>query len=459
MKIKIENLGAIHQGEISTDKPLTILTGPNNSGKSYVAYLLYGMMKDMSHNILREIDIDFTEEEKQILGAEPVDWEKAYHTLLSNREEELKRLIKHYVKENINSYFSSNSLLPTINFIDEKVNIAAAIINNETTYENITNQLFCNVVSKVQYEMLRGRLKFQKGNKVVNVPKLLKKMWLNKSIRNSVYFFPAERPAISILAEAEVERKSKQQDKIQELFLNSKGIEDSDLAKNLKQQMQSKPTYPMAINDYIYFVNGLSQTVKKQSEFGDLANEIERMLMKGTVGVSEFGSIQYTPEGMKEPLAIHMSSSLVKSLSGLVLYIRHLANEGDTLIIDEPEVNLHPDNQRIVARVIAKIVNKGFRVILSTHSDYFIKEVNNLIMLNKANQDAATKEQLLEDLKSQGYDADCFISPDDVGVYFFDKNTIQAIEVDETGFDVSSIEQELEKINHATELIYDTLFD
>jgi predicted ATPase len=41
MKITVENLGTIHKGEISLDKELTIFTGENNSGKSYMSYLVY----------------------------------------------------------------------------------------------------------------------------------------------------------------------------------------------------------------------------------------------------------------------------------------------------------------------------------------------------------------------------------------------------------------------------------
>lgn len=44
MKISVENLGTIHKGEISLDKELTIFTGENNSGKSYMSYLCYGIL-------------------------------------------------------------------------------------------------------------------------------------------------------------------------------------------------------------------------------------------------------------------------------------------------------------------------------------------------------------------------------------------------------------------------------
>src|SRR5690554_2377434 len=45
MKIEIQNLGAIRQAEIDLSKRLTIFCGPNNSGKTYVAFIIYALTK------------------------------------------------------------------------------------------------------------------------------------------------------------------------------------------------------------------------------------------------------------------------------------------------------------------------------------------------------------------------------------------------------------------------------
>ena len=43
LNIRIENFGPISKGEIRL-KPLTVLMGPNNSGKSYAAMLIYSLL-------------------------------------------------------------------------------------------------------------------------------------------------------------------------------------------------------------------------------------------------------------------------------------------------------------------------------------------------------------------------------------------------------------------------------
>ena len=67
-----------------------------------------------------------------------------------------------------------------------------------------------------------------------------------------------------------------------------------------------------------------------------------------------------------------MTSSIVKTMSSLILYLKHLARKNDLVIIDEPEMNLHPDNQILLTRIFAELVNKGLRIVISTHSDYFV---------------------------------------------------------------------------------------
>ena len=80
------------------------------------------------------------------------------------------------------------------------------------------------------------------------------------------------------------------------------------------------------------------------------------------------------------------SSSGVRLLLDLGFYIRHVVNIGDLLVIEEPELNLHPEKQRKLARLLAKLVNHGIKIFITTHSDYIIREFNTLIMLHSKNE-------------------------------------------------------------------------
>jgi hypothetical protein len=78
-------------------------------------------------------------------------------------------------------------------------------------------------------------------------------------------------------------------------------------------------------------------------------------------------------------LPMRAASSLVRSLAGLDLYLRYWAHPGDLLIIDEPEMNAHPEAQIRIAELVGLLVNKGIRVVLTTHSPYIVDHLNDLI--------------------------------------------------------------------------------
>jgi ABC-type multidrug transport system ATPase subunit len=152
-------------------------------------------------------------------------------------------------------------------------------------------------------------------------------------------------------------------------------------------------------------------------------------------------------------VSIMSAASTIKSLSALVFYLRYYAFEGQVLIIDEPEVNLHPENQVKIARLLARISNLGIKVIVSTHSDYIIREFNNLIMLGSSKKE---KSELLEEF---GYEKDELLFNDNIGAYLFENGYAKSIEVGEDGFQVDSIDEVIVKQNNAANKIRWELFE
>ncbi len=124
------------------------------------------------------------------------------------------------------------------------------------------------------------------------------------------------------------------------------------------------------------------------------------------------------------------------------------------LIIDEPELNLHPDNQRLVAKILARIVNEGFKVIISTHSDYLIRELNNLMMLK-----SSEKPEVKKLMKKYKYQENDLLDYKKVGAYLFKENENTELEVNETGFEVDTINEEINRLNNTAQEIYFTLYD
>lgn len=116
---------------------------------------------------------------------------------------------------------------------------------------------------------------------------------------------------------------------------------------------------------------------------------------------------------------------------------------------------MHPDNQRKIARFLGRLVNEGFQVIISTHSDYIIKELNSMIMLSKAK---GTQERLIQQF---GFRGDELLNPEQVEAQLFTlkRRKPQKIEITEEGFSVSTIDEVMEAQDNLIENIYYNLFE
>lgn len=114
-----------------------------------------------------------------------------------------------------------------------------------------------------------------------------------------------------------------------------------------------------------------------------LARSLEEILLRGAIHkeASEGGypSFNYHPDGWRESLPLMRASSMVSELAPVVLYLRHLVEPEDVLIIEEPESHLHPAMQVEFTRQLAGLVRAGIRVIVTTHSEWVLQELANVV--------------------------------------------------------------------------------
>ena len=156
------------------------------------------------------------------------------------------------------------------------------------------------------------------------------------------------------------------------------------------------------------------------------------------------------------------SSSGVRSMLDIGFYLRHAAKRGDLLMVDEPELNLHPENQRRIARLFARLANLGIKVFITTHSDYIIKELNTLIMLNQ------DKPYLKRIAQQEGYESSELVAPEKIKAYIAEEahvlldgnkrrsrcQTLVEAKIDpELGIEMGSFDETINKMNEIQEAI------
>ena len=120
----------------------------------------------------------------------------------------------------------------------------------------------------------------------------------------------------------------------------------------------------------------------------DLGMQIEEAILGGAIRVERSETIKYPhftyqPKGSQYSLPLMNASSMVLELAPVVLYLRYKVGPGNVLIIDEPEAHLHPAMQVEFTRQIAALVNAGVRVIVTTHSEWVLEELANIVQRSK----------------------------------------------------------------------------
>ena len=166
--------------------------------------------------------------------------------------------------------------------------------------------------------------------------------------------------------------------------------------------------------DFLQQLVNLNETPRHRAPSKTLADQIEKNILFGSIhndpSVVNYPSFSYQPAGWERNLPLMNTSSMVSELAPVVLYLRHVVRPGNTLIIEEPEAHLHPGMQREFTRQIAGMIRAGIRVIITTHSEWVLEELANLVYLSSLPAEQAKKID----------ESAPALTPDQVGVWLFE---------------------------------------
>jgi AAA15 family ATPase/GTPase len=414
MNIQIKNLGPMKQAEFSLGD-LTIICGKNNTGKTYATYALYGFLSLWREVISFPINDSISE---QLLNDGVVHIN--IFDYFKNIEQILFNCCREYTKKLPTVFATSEDRFKETEFqvqIDPK-----DISLVEPYYERIGSEK-TEVLSITKNEGsndLLITLLFKIGNLKIKRFPILTDLTIKLAL-NEIFFgnlFPntfiasAERTGAAIFRK---ELDFARNRLLKEISNTDKNIDAREL---LSKNYQN---YAMPVEKNVDFTRRL-ETVSKRNSFiseshPELLSEFADII-GGEYSVNKYDELFYIPKGKHIKLTMDESSSAVRSLLDIGFYLRHVAKPGDLLMIDEPELNLHPENQCLVARLFARLVNLGIKVFITTHSDYIIKELNTLIMLNH------DKPHLKQIAQKEGYKQQELLSSDKVKVYIAQEDLV-----------------------------------
>lgn len=446
MKVQIKHLGVIEEAEMIL-KPLTVLVGPNNAGKTWLAYTIAGILgsvgwlqytnayindqvPDVYASLNTAIDQIYNGGDATIDLAQFIDeygeiyvnniatfarrWMREYmrtalinfenleiHISLEEMKEEAKEAVTKY-SSGRNFGVGRGKRRPLLNLVKDTGNAEMYIYTStqEGTSEQFPRRAIKGFVAGSLFEALREAL------------------FSDKPI------FPAERTTyITYPFDSATEIKSE---------------ESITGAKPPGERRGSLLNGP--ISSFLSMIHSIfDMTLLDKKEREEEANNDKAIgtyvelasLLEIIIG----GSI-YLPEqeqGLQreiifqasnnDSLELQATSSMVKELSSLVLYLRYLAEPGDWLIIDEPEMNLHPEAQVKVMEFLTVLANSGLHVLITTHSPNMIDHLANLV--RAAEYEEGDQAVIAQEFFLQRPEA--FIAQDNVSIYLVDHGKTESI--------------------------------
>ena len=472
-KYTFKNLGPVKDATLELGD-LTIITGRNNTGKTYMVYTLYGFLRDfkgLAFEIMNDWSssgkfsyaIDYSVEDiaDQLLKSETFDLRISKSDLDKDRVQLIRQMSYLYSHTRIDAVFNAFPGTFSSTVFDIELD------QRTREYHSLSYEMRPGKELSILY--LDDRISFflnrsnksdsdREPNDLIQPHLLehyLKLIYIHFLLQEDI--FPDVKPhcltsarfAISLFhAELESSRRLA----IRRLQQEAEIIRDEEGARWVSADaLHEASRYALPINDEISFIKDIpnaSLTPKKhekRSPFGD----IEEMMGGHFTKIDDmlyFVSSQENPHQFRIPL--HLASSSAVEMSNPYFYFAFGGrSQNRLLIIDEPESHIDPINQIKFARALVRWVKTGVKILISTHSDYIVKEINNLIMLSRSFEN---KKQLLEDLN---YSKEDEIQPAAIKAYYATEGGLQPCSMNEFGIEVPSFEQSIDELIRVSETL------
>lgn len=446
MKINIKNIGPIKNAEINLCN-FNVITGYNNTGKTYISYAIYGFLKTWSQNI-KELNTEKIAEKlinDGFLQFDLLDYKKKvlinFNNLTNNFSSNLNKIFSANEDEFQTSIFSLEIEEKEISLstkFDIEVNSKGQKIlkaEKEPNSTNITVSLLLDNKDKIPPKFI-----------IVEVLSDIIYKTILEEVLPEPYIITSERTGISIFQNELDINKNVMFEKLLQADKGKFNLNPFDYLKDVFDR------YSVPIKDGIDRIRDIEKEFKQKSfiskEYPSLVNKLEKSTGIGYKNIKGQFFVTYKEGRKKIALPLYLGSSSSRALLDLFIFIKHSARKGQLLIIDEPELNLHPSIQIQVSRLLAALSNIGIKVIITTHSDYIVKEINNLLMIGNLPSDKKV-------MKKFKYDELEYLK--NINFYISENNTLNKIPTDKYGLERTTFDESINELMEVSESLYNQL--
>ncbi len=438
--ICIKNFGKIKEARVNISH-FTVFVGNNNSGKTQLMELIYAIVKHVS-----ALGPDIVTPQIGDIDAFSIGDQEIRH-LNEWVNEYLSRHIQKIIEDTFNApipidevsvEFLGNESSYEIYFLTDKTIeylLAKGLINQEELMEMLLNkERYYNalVLKKTAQNVenfksstgFSNSIPIETARKIETGAILSGIMGGGSPVSSNVLFLPASRMGLMLLYKH---------------YFGSAGRDKEEMIRDRNQNSKgiTKP-----VLDFLSFLLKYSYTdrVAKQNEA--LTDFIFQHLIDGRISEKGEATV-YTPNDQNREIPIFVASSMVNEVVPVVKALTD-SDKIDFIFYDEVETSMHPLKQIEMVKLLNRLNNKGFRLIVSTHSDTMATKINNLLLLSHGELDFESVKEELEKNKIL-IEQDDLLSSADIHVYQFvndmqGKSIVEELEFKKvpcTGYDFS----------------------
>lgn len=407
LDLEIKNFGPIVSGKISV-KPMTVLIGPNNSGKSYAALMIHSVLSSSMRPL-----------------AFPPNIIKPVERLLSSKERPLvlepqlaSKIAKHLASEIVDGIYVRIGILFSDNF-----GFLARIGSRKCTLKIRTEYFSANLdLSSKQHKILLPdfRIKFESTASLAMPETTTTPRTMIAPAPHPYYSSrrPRTLPGRHIFVALSSIRH--QMHPLRSFYLPASRSGILQGHKALSASIVRNAPYvglrdtkvlklSGVVSDFVGDMLEVSERPFRKPPFYDVAYAMEEKILHGRIKLTRslLPEIKFSYRNSDFPL--ELASSAVSEMAPLVLYLKHVIAEPDLLIIEEPEAHLHPRNQTELVKFLAQLVRRGMKVLITTHSPFIVEKLSNLIQNSALHANAETPA-----------DEEPSLMPADVSAYSFE---------------------------------------
>ncbi|MDE7414891.1 MAG: ATP-binding protein [Lachnospiraceae bacterium] len=443
----VEKFGKIESADIEV-APMTLFVGDNNSGKSYIMTLIYGLINIALYAKQYEIR---TESEDYIRCIKFVDRIHDNTDYMVNSFKSIEMTLDEMkaFEGVLNELLALNKDRFIRDLFNKRIDIGGLSLELKKHNKYILRYNLSYMTNQEEYVTLQG---ISGKNKMMleycsNIERRESKYehyqailfileYMIKGSFGDATYFPTARTGY---------------------VLTFKSLIGSALREKFNFDTTQKNLLTRPNSDFLIKLSELTKSDLTDKEWRrsnrtqSAVRIIESNIIEGKISISDMPAhdIVYQPQGTDTQLPMFVASGVVTEMTPLLLFFRN--DIVNTVLIEEPEISLHPQLQCEMARVLIRLANSRIPVFVTTHSDIILQHINNMIKLAAASNREAIGEKL-------GYEECDWIDREKVKVYQFDmdssqRTTVIKLPCGDFGFEAMTFYDTLEELNRQTRII------